>query len=95
MAELDGLNTIVYGISLDTVGAQAAFVEQQELNFQLLSDPDGSAVAKYDVLHESKRYSSRVTFVIDKKGVLRHIDDEVSVKTHGSDVVKLVRDLQG
>ncbi len=83
----------VYGLSVDDVQAQAKFVKEQELNFPLLSDPDGSAADKLDVM--SKRgFTNRVTFVIDPKGVLRSIQTKVNVRAHGQDLVELVRDLQ-
>jgi thioredoxin-dependent peroxiredoxin len=75
------------------VRTQALFVKQQDLNFPLLSDPDASAAAKYDVL--SKRgLADRVTFVVDPKGVLRHISDKVDVRAHGQDLVDLIKRLQ-
>ena len=85
----------VFGASLDDVQSLADFAEAQELNFGLLSDPDGSAAHKYGVLPKEGRYARRVTFVIDDQGVLRHIDDGVQVSTHGTDIVELVRELQG
>ncbi len=84
----------VFGISLDSVKKQAEFHEKQELNFPLLSDPDGSAAAKYGVLPKGGSYAKRVTFVIDPKGVLRAIDDKVNVQSHGEDLIELVETLQ-
>lgn len=75
--------------------SQAKFVEQQELEFLLLSDPDAGVAAKYGVLMSGRPFASRVTFVIDEKGVIRHIDQMVSVGTHGTDLVKIVDGLQG
>jgi len=85
----------VFGISLDSVEDQAFFFLEKELNFPLLSDPDGSAAAKYGVLPEGGRFASRVTFVIDDEGILRARDDSVNVDTHGVDVVELVEKLRG
>ncbi len=84
----------VYGASLDSVEDQARFHADQKLNFPLLSDPDGSAAAKYGVLPDGARWTNRVTFVIDDKGILRAIDTEVRVKTHGHDLVERVVELQ-
>jgi peroxiredoxin Q/BCP len=84
----------VHGVSLDDVATLAKFVAEQELGFPLLSDPDGSAAEKYGVLAENARYASRVTFVLDEKGVVRLIDDEVSVATHGTDLVGKIRRLR-
>jgi len=81
----------VLGLSLDDVQAQAKFVEQQKLNFPLLSDPDGSAAGKLGALMKDKPYAARVTFVIDDKGVLRLRDEGVKVDSHGKDLVEAIR----
>ena len=84
----------MFGASLDSVADQAAFYEKEGLNFPLLSDPDGSAARKYGVLGEGAKWTQRVTFLIDKKGFLRAIDDEVQVASHGADLVERVKALQ-
>ena len=83
-----------YGISLDDVASQKKFHEQQTLNFPLLSDPDGSVAKRFHTVVEGKGYTSRVTFVIDGAGVLRHVDRSVQVGTHGTDLVTVVKQLQ-
>lgn len=94
-AELDELGVQVWAASLDDVQDIAKFAEAQELSFGLLSDPDGSVARKYGVLPKDAAYTKRVTFVIDEKGVLRHVDEGVQVSTHGADIAKLVRELKG
>lgn len=87
----------VFGISLDDVNAQKKFAEEHELKYPLLSDPDGSAAAKYGVLRErrGRKSAGRLTFVIDDKGVLRGIDQEVKTNSHGADLTKLITSLRG
>jgi len=84
----------VFGLSLDDVASQAEFVKQQELNFTLLSDPDGSATARLGALMKDKPYAARVTFLIDDKGVLRQVDRSVQVDSHGKDLVEAIRKLR-
>jgi len=88
------LGVDVYAVSLDDVKDLAAFAEAQELNFQLLSDADGSAATKFDVLMEGRPFAGRVTFVLDPKGVVRHIDREVKVDSHGADLAEVIAKLQ-
>lgn len=88
------LDALVLGISLDSVKEQAVFHEKQELNFSLLSDPDGSAARKYGVLSKKANYTKRMTFLIDPKGVLRHVSEKVDVMNHGEDMLELLLDLQ-
>jgi peroxiredoxin Q/BCP len=90
LAELSGRGVKVYGISLDDVVSQKQFVDKEKLNFPLLSDTDGSVARKYRTLPEGGKYTSRVTFVVDPKGVVRHVDRSVQVATHGSDLVAVV-----
>jgi peroxiredoxin Q/BCP len=85
------LGVRVFGVSLDDVATIAKFKKEQKLDFPLLSDPDGSAAAKYGVLPDEARYASRVTFVLDEKGILRLVDEQVSVATHGPDLVAKIR----
>jgi len=77
------------------VASQAEFVKQQSLNFPLLSDPDGSAAGRLGAMMKDKPYAARVTFVIDDKGILRHVDTGVKVDSHGKDLVEVVRRLKG
>ncbi|HEB53070.1 MAG TPA: peroxiredoxin [bacterium] len=84
----------VYGISLDDVKAQAKFKREQKLNFHLLSDPDGSVAAKYGVLRADRSYAKRRTFLIDDKGIVRHVTEKVDVRRHGDQVLTLIESLR-
>ena len=85
----------VYGISLDDVKAQAKFKREQKLNFHLLSDPDGSTAAKYGVLMKGRPYARRVTFILDDKGIVRHITKKVNISAHGDQVLSMIAKLRG
>jgi peroxiredoxin Q/BCP len=94
MKDLEGLEAKVYAISVDDVASCAQFVKQQSLNFQLLSDPDRSVVAKYGAAMAGAQFAARYTYVIDPKGVLRHVDKSVVVTSHGADLVLLLQKLK-
>ena len=83
----------VFGISFDSVEDNKKFADKFDFNFPLLSDPDGSAGAEYRVLPAKARFTSRVTFIIDEKGVLRGIDDRVQVSSHGEDLIEMIEEL--
>ena len=91
--ELADMGVEVYALSLDDVKAMESFSEDQELNFSLLSDPDGSVARKYAVLG-GRGFANRVTFVLDDEGVLRHRVDKVNVRSHGTDLVAIIEKLQ-
>jgi peroxiredoxin Q/BCP len=99
--EFDKLDTVVFGISRDDVLSHAAFRDEEGLSVQLLSDTDAVVCRKYDVL-ETKMVDGRMretlnrsTFIIDKKGILRHILRDVNPKDHADEVLEKVRALNG
>lgn len=85
----------LHGVSRDSVSDQAKFAEECELKMPLLSDPDGSVVDKYDCGMPGRPFAGRVTFVIDPEGNVIVRDDKVNVRSHGPDIVEVVRELQG
>jgi peroxiredoxin Q/BCP len=99
--EFANLDTVVFGISRDDVLSHAAFRDEQGLSVQLLADTDAVVCRKYDVIERKvvdgreKEGVSRSTFIIDKKGVLRHILRDVNPKDHADEVLKKVKALNG
>ncbi len=63
----------VIGISSDSEGSHRRFAERLHLPFRLLSDPKGVVRAKYDVPRTLGLLPGRVTYVIDREGIVRHI----------------------
>lgn len=61
------------GISVDSPAKNKSFAESLGLTFAILSDPDRTVSRKYGVLIPVIRLAKRVTFVIDKEGVIRAI----------------------
>jgi len=66
-------NTEVIGISSDSVDSHKQFSEVNKLPFTLLSDPDEDVRKQYGVPKTLGIVPGRVTYVIDKDGVIRHI----------------------
>ena len=99
--EFAKLDTVIFGISRDDVLSHAAFRDEQGLSVQLLSDTECVVSRKYDVLEtkvvdgRSRETVSRSTFIIDKKGILRHILRDVDPHDHADEVLKKVKGLNG
>ena len=78
MAKLNNAKAQVYGISVDTFFTLAAFKKDQNLNFPLLSDFNKEVIQAYGAFNPDmiglKGIAKRATFVIDKDGVVRHMD---------------------
>ena len=98
--ELAALNTVVLGISPDPVPRLGKFIAKEGLNFTLLSDEDHAVAEKYGVWGLKKfmgRESMgilRTSFIIGADGRLKQVVDKVKTKTHHSDVIALIRELE-
>ncbi len=97
--EFERLDTVVFGVSRDDVLSHAAFRDEHGLSVQLLADTEEEVCRLYDVIKEKivnghpKACLQRSTFIIDKKGVVRHIMPEVNPKEHVEEVLKVCRQL--
>ncbi len=67
------LGAEVIGVSADTVESHKSFAEHYNLPFTLLSDTDDRVRNLYGATSSLGIIPGRVTFVIDKKGVVRHV----------------------
>jgi len=101
-------NAIVVGISRDDCISHASFRDKYGLSVQLLADPDGHVCKKYGVLYEKectpepgrsvnghkKLAIQRSTFIIDKKGKLRHVFYGVHAHGHPQEILKLIKEMK-
>ena len=72
-------NAEVFGISVDSLHTLARYKEDQQLNFQLLSDFNKEVSEMYDSIYplfgfDMKGVSKRSAFVIDGKGIVRYAE---------------------
>ncbi len=82
------------GVSTDDIAAQKQFTAKEKLNFRLLSDADKKVSAAYGVLMDNG-FARRVTFVIDPRGVIRRIFENMDVTQHSQEVADALKELQG
>ena len=83
-------DTVVLGISTDKLADQNKFTEKESLNFPLLADADKKVAKEYGVLSD-RGFAKRVTFVIDKKGVVRKIYPNVNPEKNPQEVLDYVK----
>ena len=67
--------TEVIGVSVDSPFANAEFAKKIGVNFPLLSDMTRKVSKEYGILNEEKQFANRTTFVVDKQGVIRYIEE--------------------
>ena len=83
---------MVLGISVDDVQSHKKFKEAEKFGFSLLADTEFAVSKIYSGIMERFNASNRVTFIIDKAGYIRVIDENVDVANHGRDVVRFIED---
>ena len=59
---------------MDDAEANRKFAQSLGATFPILSDPEKTTAKAYGVLNFTHLFANRVTFVIDKDGVIQHID---------------------
>jgi peroxiredoxin len=75
IAKFEATDTQVFGISVDSVPANREFAKQIGVTFPLLSDFKRTVVKDYGIFIEEQGFGNRATFVVDKEGIIRHIDE--------------------
>lgn len=92
-------NTVILGISRDSIKSHENFKEKQAFPFDLLSDKDEAVCNLFDVIKMKNMYGKQVrgiersTFLIDSKGLLRKEWRKVKVKGHSDEVLDAVEAL--
>ena len=83
----------VIGISMDNVGKQNSFAKRYNLTYTLLAD-DGSVWKSFGVPNRFGLLRGRVTYVIDKQGVIRNrFESLVRATKHVDDALAIVKSL--
>ena len=93
MSEIEATDSVLFGVSVDSVDSHKRFRAEQKFGFSLLADTEFKVSTQYSGIIENFKASKRTTFIIDKAGYIRAIDREVNTKTHGEDVVALLNDV--
>lgn len=92
-------NTLIFGISRDSVRVHENFKEKQQFPFDLLSDADETVCNLFGVMQLKKNYGReymgivRSTFLIDTEGKLINEWRNVKVKQHIDEVLEVVKSL--
>lgn len=86
----------VVGVSSDSTDSHERFASKHRLPFVLLSDPKGEARAKYGVKSTLGILAGRETFVIDRKGIVRHaFRSQLRFGAHVTTALEVVKKLEG
>lgn len=84
----------VIGISSDDIASHQAFAANHKLQFILLSDKDKTVAGKYGVGKSLGVLPGRVTFVIDKQGIIRMIfSSQLSFEKHVDEAIAVLKEI--
>jgi len=84
----------VVGISSDSVDSHRAFAARHRLPFRILSDTKGKVRAAFGVPKTLGLLDGRVTFVIDRDGIIRHtFSSQLRARKHIAKALTIVRTL--
>ncbi len=93
-------NTVVLGVSPDSVKSHEKFIAKFKLPFQLLADEDKKIATDYGVWVEKSMYGrkymgvDRTTFVIGKDGKIAKVFEKVKPQGHELEVLEVLKSLR-
>jgi peroxiredoxin Q/BCP len=99
IAEFDALNTIVVGISKDSIKSHDKFKTKYDLKVILASDEELKVQTEYGVWVEKSMYgkkymgTERATFLLDENLNIAQIWRKVKVTGHVQDVLKAIKEI--
>ena len=97
LSKFKKLECEVYGISKDNIKSHNKFREKYKIKFDLLADEEIKVLKKYKVWGKKKFMGrefmgiNRTTFLIDKKGKIIKIWENVKVKDHAKEVLETLK----
>ena len=100
LSKFKELECEIYGISKDSIKSHHKFREKYNIKFDLLADEEIKVLKKYKVWGKKKFMGrefmgiNRTTFLIDKKGKIIKIWENVKVKEHAKEVLDTLKTIQ-
>ena len=94
--KLKDKNTIIIGVSADSIKKNKNFKDKQEFQYELLSDENKEMIEKYGAWVKKKMYGkeymgiARISYLIDEEGKIQYIFDKVKTKSHACDVLEIL-----
>lgn len=98
--EFLALNTLIFGISKDSLKSHERFKEKEGFPFELITDGDEALCRQFDVIKEKSMYGKtylgieRSTFIINPQGKVAHEWRKVKVPGHVEEVLATLKQLQ-
>lgn len=99
LADFEAQDTVIWGVSRDSMKSHENFKGKHCLPFDLLADTDENLCRLFDVIRMKNMYGKqmlgleRSTFLIDREGRLAYEWRKVSVQDHVAEVLEKIREI--
>ena len=99
LSKFKKLECEIYGISKDSLKSHDKFRDKYKIKFDLLADEDLKVLKKYKVWKKKKFMGRefmgvvRTTYLIDKKGQILKIWNNVKAKDHAQEVLETLKSI--
>lgn len=94
MGELQKAGVAVVGVSFDNAESHRKFIAEHQLNFPLLADTDGKIADQFSARIPGQKMARRVSFLIGKDGMIKHVTDTPKAETHLAEMKAAVEKLK-
>ena len=97
--DIEKLNTVILGVSPDSLDSHGKFIKKFNLPFTLLADQDKRVCQAYGVWVEKSMYGkkymgvARTTFIIDKNGRIAKVFEKVKPEGHNQEIIAALKAL--
>ena len=96
-AQFTKANTVIFGLSRESIKSHENFKKKEKFNFDLISDPDEKLCHAFGVIREKNSYGrivigiQRSTFLIDANGIIQQAWRNIKVPNHVQKVLDALR----
>ena len=99
LSKFKKLNCDIFGVSKDSLNSHAKFKDKYKIKFDLLADEELKVLKKYKVWKKKKFMGRefmgviRTTYLLDKKGQILKIWNNVKAKDHADEVLETLKNI--
>ena len=95
-SEVEEHDAVIIGVSGDSAETHKRFKDAHNLPFPLAADPDKRIIGLYDAVGFLGLTTARITYVIDKEGIIRNaFRHDLVISRHLDDTLNALRSIQG
>lgn len=97
--DFEKYNTMVIGVSSDSIASHLKFIEKKNLNFLLLSDPNQKLALAFDVVKEKNVFGKktvgvvRSSFILDENTNIIESFPKVKAATNAQEMLEKIKEL--